>query len=148
MISRTVWVAAFFATTFTPPANAQSSADGNVLQAFLTLWSKDAGVTQASVDRLYAPVVVYYGKRFSRRDVLADKLRFARHWPIRDYGQEPGSLKKSCSADGAHCILRAVMTWRRESQSHVTTTGRAQLRLDFETVEGNRKIVRETARIL
>ena len=148
MIPRVVWCAAFLAITFNIPANAQSSAGSNVLQAFLTLWSKDAGMTQASVDRLYAPSVVYYGKRFSRQEVLADKLRFARHWPIRNYGQDPGSLKGSCSADGAHCILRAIITWSRETRSHVKTTGRAQLRLDFETVEGSRKIVRETARIL
>ena len=33
-------------------------------------------VAAAAVDRFYAPSVIYYGKRFSRADVLADKLRY------------------------------------------------------------------------
>lgn len=119
-----------------------------VLQAFLTLWSRDSGVTAASVDRLYAPTVIYYGKHLSRADILADKQRFARHWPTRSYQDVPGSVTTHCEPDGLRCSLRAVIDWRRATRDGVETTGRAQLRLEFLPIEGNRKIVRESARPL
>ena len=130
------------------PAAAKPPGREDVLQSFLTLWSKDSGVTQASVDRLYAPQVIYYGKHLSRQDVLADKARFARHWPVREYASVPGSLTTQCVEGGKRCILRSLIIWRRATRLHQVTTGRAQLRLDFENIEGNRKIVREAARIL
>ena len=51
------------------PAFAQSGpepGDEGAIQAYLAMWSHNADVTAAAVDRFYAPTVVYYGKRFSR----------------------------------------------------------------------------------
>ena len=153
MNSRVLWCAAILsigaACSAEAATGAPAAASGpDVLQAFLTLWSRDDGVTKASVDRLYAPEVIYYGKQMSRAAVLADKQRFARHWPVRDYGQIPGTLTTSCTADYVRCTLKVTMTWRRATRDHQVTAGRARLKLEFVTVEGNRKIIREAARPL
>ena len=119
-----------------------------VVQAFLALWAHDDGVNDVTVHRLYAPEVTYYGKHFTRKQVLSDKLRFASHWPVRDDKQVPGTLSASCDRKGAVCTLRVLITWRRLTRSQQASFGKAHLSLQFALVEGNRKIVHEAARIL
>ena len=133
------------AATGSVPVNAKAE---QTVQAFLMLWAHDEGVNEAAVQRLYAPEVIYYGKRFSRQQILADKLRFASHWPVRDYKQVPSTLTADCDRNGAVCTLRVLITWRRVTHSRQASFGKARLSLKFAVVEGNRKIVREAARIL
>ena len=133
------------------PAFAQSGpepGDEGAIQAYLAMWSHNADVTAAAVDRFYAPTVVYYGKRFSRAQVLADKLRYIRAWPVRHYSEVPGSMEASCNADRSRCRVSVIMAWRRLGRDAEVSTGRARIAFDFVPVEGGRKIARESARPL
>lgn len=118
------------------------------LQGYLALWSSEADVSPAAVSRFYAPRVVYYGKAFTRAQVLADKLAYAKQWPVRHYREVPGSFTARCNADRSLCKVSADMTWRRVSRANAVSTGRARLVFDFVAVDGGRKIAREGARIL
>ena len=118
------------------------------LQSYLAMWSSNAGVTAAAVDRFYAPQVVYYGKAFTRARVLADKQAYIRAWPVRAYREVPGTFRAACNEDRSRCHVSADMTWRRVSVRGAVSTGRARISFDFVPSDGARKIARESARLL
>ena len=133
------------------PAVAQSGpvpGDEAAIQSYLALWSRNADVTAAAVDRFYAPTVVYYGKRLSRAEVLADKLRYIRAWPERHYTEIPGSIAAHCNADRSRCRVSVIMAWHRTGRTGQVSTGRARIAFDFVPADGARKIARESARNL
>ena len=126
-----------------------SKADAErALQSYLALWSSESDVSKAAVSRFYAPRVVYYGKAFTRAQVLADKRAYARNWPVRHYREVPGSFAAHCNADRSLCRVSADMTWNRVSRTRAVSTGRAHLTFDFVATDGGRKIAREGARLL
>lgn len=137
-----------------PAAQAQIADPGSKIEAehavqnYLAMWSSNQAINAASVSRFYAPRVIYYGKSFSRAQVLADKETYVRHWPVRDYREVPGSFAAHCNADRSLCKVSADMTWRRVSTSNAVSVGRARLTFDFVPIEGGRKIARESAHIL
>jgi len=118
------------------------------IQSYLSMWSSNGHFDASSVARFYAPRVVYYGKTFSREQVLADKEAYIRQWPIRQYSEVPGSLVARCNPGRTICKIKVVMQWHRVSASRRVSTGSARLEFDFVPVEGRRKIAREAASIL
>ena len=116
------------------------------IQAYLAMWSRDAGVTRSAVDHFYAPRTSYYGHSFSRAQILADKLAYIKRWPQRSYAEVPGSLSARCNADRSLCTVSVDMAWRRVGARIVS--GKAHMVFDFVPVDGGRKIARESARIL
>ena len=118
------------------------------VQAYLAIWSSDGHFDAASVQRFYAPHVIYYGKSFSRAQVLRDKQAYIAHWPIRRYQEVPGTLTARCNTGRTLCEVSAQMSWRRVSLQHRVSQGRARLMFEFVPVEGSRKIARESALIL
>ena len=147
-------LSAALALAAAPAAHAQIADPGSkaeaerAVQGYLAMWSNNRAINEASVARFYAPRVIYYGKAFSRAQVLADKTTYIRHWPMRIYKEVPGSFAAHCNADRSLCKIKADMTWRRVSSKNVVSVGRARLTFDFVPVEGGRKIARESARIL
>ena len=115
------------------------------VQGYLEIWSRNNGVTSANVERFYAPNVVYYGKVFSRRQVLADKQAYIRHWPVREYREAPGSFRARCDASRSLCRIQVVMVWRRADGRGHFVSGRARMSFDFVPADGARKIAREAA---
>lgn len=133
------------------PALAQSGpvpGDEGAIQAYLSMWSHNADVTSASVQRFYAPLVTYYGSCLNRAQVLADKLRYIKAWPVRHYSEVPGSIVARCNADRSRCRVSVIMAWRRFGRNAAVSVGRARIAFDFVPVEGGRKIARESARNL
>ena len=131
------------------PASAQNGpepGDEGAIQSYLAMWSHNADVTAAAVDRFYAPTVVYYGKRLNRAQVLADKLRYIKAWPVRHYSEVPGSIQASCNKDRSVCRVSVIMAWRRLGHDAKVATGRARIVFDFVPIEGGHKIAREAAR--
>ncbi len=126
-----------------------SKADAErAVQGYLAVWSSQGRFDAGAVARFYAPRVVYYGKTFTRAQVLADKEIYARNWPVRVYREVPGTFAARCNADRSRCTVNADMTWRRVSRAKAVSTGRARLTFEFVAVDGGRKIAHEAARIL
>ncbi|MDO9442655.1 MAG: hypothetical protein Q7T73_17345 [Beijerinckiaceae bacterium] len=114
------------------------------VQAYVDVWSTDAGVTAQSVETFYAPRAVYYGKSMSRAQILADKRRYVRAWPERRYRMVPGSVRVRCDAPREICRATGVMEWSRRSASGRRVVGAS--RMDFTlTRSSGGKIVRESA---
>ncbi len=127
--------------------NATTEAERSV-QNYLALWSSNQEINEASVDRFYAPRVVYYGKGFTRAQVLADKERYIRQWPVRLYKEVPGSFAAKCNQDHRVCRASVIMAWRRVSRTDAVSVGKARVTFDFIPDEGRLKIGRESAHIL
>ena len=130
------------------PAVAQTGpvpGDESAIQAYLAMWSRNSEVTAAAVDRFYAPSVVYYGKRLSRTQVLADKLHYIKAWPVRRYSEVPGSIEAHCNADRSRCRVSVIMAWHRVGRAQEISVGRARVAFDFVPADGGRKIARESA---
>lgn len=130
------------------PSALQAQDDGrgfaeDSMQAYLAMWDEDVSAT--SVERFYAPHVVYYGKQMTRAQVLADKLAFVRSWPVRRSKAVPGSFVGRCNADRSRCEIMSVMTWQRVGRDHRVSNGRARIRLTFVPVGAARKIAEESA---
>ena len=127
------------------PAGAQIGpvpGDEGAIQAYLALWSRNADVGPAAVERFYAPTVVYYGKSLSRAQVLADKLRYIKAWPERAYREIPGTIDAHCNGNRSRCRVSVMMTWRRISRGGKSSAGRARIAFDFVPVDGTPKIAR------
>lgn len=130
-------------------ADGGSKADAErAVQNYLALWSSKGNFDAAVVNRFYAPRVVYYGKAFTRAQVLADKRVYARQWPVRAYHEVPGSLTAHCNGNRSVCQVRVQMAWRRVGRDDTVSTGRARMLFEFVPADGSRKIARESAVIL
>lgn len=115
------------------------------MDEYLTIWSRDAAVTPATVDRLYAPRVVYYGRPMSSAAVFRDKLAFIRTWPRRSYEAVPGTVTNDCGDGAARCRVTALMRWSRaDAAGRRRQAGTNSVRLDLARQDGALKIVRES----
>jgi hypothetical protein len=143
---------AVFMAALTLPAHAQSPFRGAVtddwaerqVQAYVDVWSTDAGVTAESVERFYAPRAVYYGKSMNRAQILADKRRYVRAWPERRYAMAPGTVRVRCDASRETCRATGTMQWSRRSAEGRRVAGASRMSFTLTKSSGG-KIVRESA---
>ena len=135
----------FLALAASAPALAGTAERDAHMDEYLTIWSLDAAVTPATVDRLYAPRVVYYGRPMSAAAVYRDKLAFIRTWPRRSYEAVPGTVTNDCGDGAARCRVTALMRWSRaDAAGRRRQSGTNSVRLDLARQDGALKIVRES----
>ncbi len=115
------------------------------LRDYVRVWEADERVGPNAMNAYYADRVIYYGKAMSRREVLADKLRFIRAYPERSYDIAPDTLRTRCTP--ARCEARAVLLWKRTNARGRTEQGASALTLVFSAANQGR-IVRESATTL
>lgn len=115
------------------------------LRDYVRVWEADERVGPNAMNAYYADRVIYYGKAMSRREVLADKLRFIRAYPERSYDIAPDTLRTRCTP--ARCEARAVLLWKRTNARGRTEQGASALTLVFSAANQGR-IVRELATTL
>jgi hypothetical protein len=114
------------------------------VENFVDVWSRDDGVTMASVERLYAPRVIYYGKNMSRAAILADKRAYIARWPQRRYEIVPGSVDVACTKGNAQCRATALMRWTRADRAGREVRGSSRMAFLVSRDSGG-KIIRESA---
>jgi hypothetical protein len=79
-----------------------------------------SGLEGENRDRLaqfYPDEVVYYGKRMSRSDVIADKQRFMARWPTRNYILRPDTVTVACSEETKLCSVHGTVDWEASNSS-------------------------------
>ena len=133
-----------FLLALSAPAGATSAGRDAHMDEYLAIWSQNAAITPATVARLYARRVVYYGRPMSAEAVYHDKLAFAETWPVRRYAAVPGTVTNDCSDRVDRCRVTAVMRWSRADRSGRRTSGTNSVRLDLARGDGTLKIVRES----
>jgi hypothetical protein len=82
---------------------------GEFIKSLFTAWSAPTLNVAVAFGSLYADQVKYYGKDFSRADVIADKQRFIERWPQRRYVLTPGTLTVQCN--GRTCAASGYADW-------------------------------------
>ena len=99
-------------TQVAPANNANTNASlekraSDFVITLIRLSSSPLSSAYQPLSSMYDTNVDYYGKNFTRDEVMADKTRYFMRWPERAYSIVPGSLKvdcdpaiKSCSAEG------------------------------------------------
>jgi hypothetical protein len=115
-----------------------------LMDEFFANWDNNARVTAQSVAAVYAPEVVYYGRRLTRDGVLRDKLAFVRRWPARSYRVVPGSVRKSCDAGQSRCRIDLVLAYEAVSEARqASSRGETTVHLNLVRDNGVLKITSE-----
>jgi clan AA aspartic protease (TIGR02281 family) len=115
----------------------------NAVRQFFAAWSDPSDPDGQEMSRFYGPVVNFYGKRFSRDELMQEKLRFARRWPTRSYIPKPESLQVSCSANDPVCTVVGTVDWSASGGSR-SSSGSARFSLSYQ----GGHIVEEHGRVL
>ena len=127
------------------PAAAAPASRAAHMDAYLAIWARNDAIDPATVARLYARRVVYYGHPMSAAAVYRDKLAFATTWPVRRYAAVPGTVANDCGdAATMTCRVSAVMRWSRADRAGRGSSGTNTVRLDLAREDGTLKIVRES----
>lgn len=56
-----------------------------IANRYLEIWSANNASPVSCVPYMYGPTVMFYGKRYSQADLIAEKRRAIRQWPVRQY---------------------------------------------------------------
>ena len=87
---------------------------------YLRVWSSNDGNAVASVPYIYGPTVLFYGRRYTQAQLVAEKRRAIRQWPVRRYTHRPGTMRVICNAAQRKCAARSIMDFSVENPDRGT----------------------------
>ena len=114
------------------------------MNASLAIWPQNPSIIPATVARLYARRVDYYGHPLSTEAVYRDKLAFVQRWPVRRCSAVPGTVTNTCDDASNRCRVTALLRWSRADGVGHGESGTNSVRLDLAREDGTLKIVRES----
>lgn len=76
---------------------------------YLQVWSSNGAAAVESVRRTYMPAVAFYGRTYTHRQLVAEKRRAIRRWPVRRYAHRPGTMHIACDVSHNRCTARSIM---------------------------------------
>ena len=80
--------------------------------SYLRTWSSSRGASAAEVHRVYGPRVQFYGRSVNRAELVREKQRFVRRWPVRRFAHQPGTLRVACNGTKHTCTVKSVIGWK------------------------------------
>lgn len=91
-----------------------------------------------TIETVYAKTVDYYGKRFSRKKIVADKLRLMKRWPKRDYRASSQEVIARCVSKTRRCFVESIVRWSvaspaRKAESNGTSKVKMEIVFDGES---------------
>jgi hypothetical protein len=114
------------------------------MERYHEAWSMGNASALAFMARGYAATVNYYGKPYSREQVIEEKRTFAKRWPQRAYSVKPGSARVACQAI---CTVTAIVEWFAQSSTrNKTSSGVAEFGFIWDPASG--QITAETSKVL
>jgi hypothetical protein len=132
----------------TSSSRGQEQLARNLASKYLALWSAPKQVTLASASSLYAPTVMFHGRRRTLASVVAEKRRFARRWPHRQYGHRPETTQVACSND-RQCTVRASFDFAvTDAQGNRRSRGIGEHELVVSFAGGRAMIAAEDSRVI
>jgi TPR repeat protein len=105
-------------------------------------------LTSANND--YADQVSYYGKTYSREQIIAEQKGFNDRWPIRQYKMQQGSLQINCDEQSLTCSAKGLLDFdsrspaRNQRSSGVATF---EYELKFASLEAPPNITLEAGEV-
>jgi hypothetical protein len=88
---------------------------------YLQVWSVNGAASVRSVPSLYERATTFYGRTYTHHQLMAEKRRAIRRWPIRHYAHHPGTMRVRCDVPGRRCVARSIIDFRVASPHRGTT---------------------------
>lgn len=141
MAKRTMllWAAACVMMTAAParavPVAEMKSRTAEIATRYLQVWSSSDWASVEGVPYVYGSKVRFYGRNYSQRDLIAEKQRFIRQWPVRRYAHRPGSMQVLCNEAHQRCAARSIIDFVAENPARGTEkhgSARFDLGVSFE----------------
>jgi hypothetical protein len=104
-----------------------------------------AADSDASLEALYAPRVLYAGKLVQRSDVLGQQHLAAVRWPARRFVLRPGAVQTDCNVVVGTCLVEANVDWVLQGPGEPTRSGRSHYTLSLDFSRGQPLIVTQTS---
>ena len=127
------------------PSVAESQAPEQAARDFVTsyfeAWSSPNPETLRAMPGFYGTRAVFHGRSMSLSALMAEKRRFVRRWPDRNYRLRPDTLKVACEPSGRSCTVRALFAFDADSPSRAKRskgTGMVEFVVDLS---GDRPII-------
>jgi hypothetical protein len=120
---------------FAVPVAEMKDRTAEIATRYLQVWSSSDWASVEGVPYVYGPKVRFYGRNYSQRDLIAEKQRFIRQWPVRRYAHRPGSMQVLCDEAHQRCAARSVIDFTAENPARGTLkhgSARFDLGVSFE----------------
>jgi hypothetical protein len=129
--------------------SSQQQAAQDLAVNYLDLWSVSNHQAWQTIPEFYSARVLFHGKRMGFGKLLAEKRRFARRWPDRDYRYRPDTMNVRCSPNSNTCTVRSAFDFQAANSKlgrRARGVGAHELVVSF--AGGRPVIVSETSRVL
>ena len=106
-----------------------------IAHRYLQVWSSSNWASLEGVPYAYGPRVRFYGRNYTHADLLAEKERFIRQWPVRHYVHRPGSMQIICNEVKQRCGIRSIIDFTAANPARGTEkhgSARFDLGISFE----------------
>ena len=114
--------------------------------SYLDFWSAPNPTALHATPVFYADRILFHGRSMRSRQLVAEKERFVRRWPERQYVPRRDTAMSTCTGDV--CKVRIVFDFSATSRARRThSEGDGVLELAIHFVAGRPYIVRENSRV-
>jgi hypothetical protein len=79
---------------------------------YLQVWSVDGAASVRGVPSLYERAATFYGRTYTHHQLIGEKRRAIRRWPIRRYAHHPGTMRIKCDLPSRRCMVRSIIDYR------------------------------------
>lgn len=137
------------AIAFAPSAQALGPAEmkdrtASFAAHYLRIWSSNNAAPINAVPAMYARTVMFYGRRYTQDQLIAEKRRAIQHWPSRRYVHRPGTMRVTCNMPARECVTRSIIDFEVSNQRrHAAKRGSARFDLGISFAERSPRIVHE-----
>ncbi|MFC5555275.1 hypothetical protein [Methylobacterium iners] len=127
----------------TSPAQMQERT-AYIAERYLQIWSSGNAAAVTGVPYMYGPTVQFYGRVYSQDQLIDEKRRAIRQWPVRRYVHRPGTMRITCNVPQRKCAARSIIDFSVSNPARQTgKTGSARFDLGISFAERQPRILYE-----
>lgn len=115
-----------------------------IAERYLEIWSSNNATPITGVPYMYGPTVTFYGRTYTRGQLVAEKRDAIRAWPIRRYVHRPGTLRVVCNVPERKCAARSIIDFTASNPERGTAKrGSAKFDLGISFADSHPRILYE-----
>jgi hypothetical protein len=116
----------------------------HIAERYLEIWSTSNAAAVTGVPYMYGPTVQFYGRSYTQGELIEEKRRAVRQWPIRRYVHRPGTMKIACNAAQQKCAAQSIIDFEVANPSrHTQKSGSAKFDLGISFAAHQPRILYE-----
>lgn len=82
-----------------------------IAERYLAIWSSGDPAAVSGVPYMYGPTVRFYGRTYTQAELMGEKRRAVRQWPIRRYAHRPGTMRITCNVPEMKCAAQSTIDY-------------------------------------